>query len=112
MWNILSSVVSECPMILCIQYVDWVNIRGLLVSLLYMLIILEPVAEFLELKLSPLEFRAWFLLVGVGNFIVCMIIEKFITGNETVRLRYDQLMKSCYQRHHSGQCLVHFYISC
>ena len=73
----------------------------------YMLILLDPVAEFLELQLSPLEFRLWFLLFGVGNFIVCMIIEKFITGNETVRLRHENNMKNCCKHVNYGQ-----YISC
>ena len=71
------------------------------------LCVTAPVAKFMELELPPLEFRPWFLLFGVGNFIVCMLLEKLITGNETIRLRHENKMKNCCKHVNYGQ-----YISC
>ena len=56
--------------------------------------IADPIADFMELQLPPsIEFRAYFIAFGVGNFIICMLIEKLFTGNETVRIKTEEASK-------------------
>lgn len=64
----------------------------------------EPVAEFMELKLpDSVGFRGYFIAIGVANFVVCMLIEKLVTGNETVRLKFEEKSKHCCSSFNSGE---------
>lgn len=56
----------------------------------------DPVADFLELMLpDTYEVRAYFVAMGVGNFIICILMETFLTGNETVTAKIYQLKDRC-----------------
>ncbi|XP_067950022.1 polyamine-transporting ATPase 13A3-like [Watersipora subatra] len=54
-----------------------------------------PVAAFMELRLPPtIGFRALFLAFAAGNFLICMVVERLITGNESLRVKVEEFAKS------------------